>query len=100
MYPRKRGHLVAVSSVAGFIGLPGAASYSASKAFVTKLCESFSLDLAPRGIAVTNICRVYRYTSHSKNNHSMPFIMGVDKGSHLIRQAIDKRKKLYLFLGR
>ena len=34
MIKQKSGHLVAVASVAGFIGLPGAFAYSASKAAV------------------------------------------------------------------
>ena len=52
MIPNKRGHLVATASVAGFVGLPGAAAYSASKAAVLKLCESYAIDFKPLGIAV------------------------------------------------
>ena len=40
MLEKKKGHLVAISSVAGFVGLPGASFYSSSKAAVTTLCES------------------------------------------------------------
>lgn len=98
MIPRRGGHIVAISSVAGFVGLPGAGSYSASKAAVTKLCESYSLDLRKDGIKVTNICPGFIDTPLTKkNNHSMPFIMGPEAGSKLIRQAIGKGKKLYLF---
>jgi short-subunit dehydrogenase len=92
------GHLVAVSSVAGFIGLPGAASYSSSKAGVYKLCESLSLDLGPYGIDVTCICPGFIDTPLTqKNNHPMPFLMTAERASRLIRSAIETKKALYLF---
>ena len=56
MVERGRGHLAAVSSIAGALGLPGAAAYSASKAAVTTLLESLRVDLRPLGIKVTTIC--------------------------------------------
>jgi short-subunit dehydrogenase len=59
MVKRRRGHLAAVSSIAGTLGLPGAAAYSASKAAVITLLESLRLDLRPLGIKVTTICPGY-----------------------------------------
>jgi len=92
------GHLVATASVAGFVGLPGAAAYSASKAAVISLCESYCLDLKGAGIDVTTICPGFIDTPLTqKNDHSMPFLMPVEKGARKIKNAIDKKKKLYVF---
>lgn len=56
MIARRRGNLAAVSSIAGFLGLPGAAAYSASKAAVMKFCDSLRVDLHAHNIRVTTIC--------------------------------------------
>ena len=93
-----RGHLVAIASVAGMVGLPGASAYSASKSAVMKLCESYALDLPDMGIDVTTICPGFIDTPLTKkNDHSMPFIMSVDKGGELIKNAIDTKKVLFIF---
>lgn len=98
MMPRKKGHLVATASVAGFIGLPGAGAYSASKAAVLKLCESYSLDLRRFGINVTAIAPGFVDTPLTqKNNHKMPFMMSSEKAAKLIKRAIEKKKVLYVF---
>lgn len=47
------GHLVNVASTAGAAGLPGAASYCASKAAVVTFSEAIEHELKPHGIAVT-----------------------------------------------
>jgi short-subunit dehydrogenase len=98
MLPKKKGHLVATASVAGFMGLPGAAAYSASKAAVLKLCESYSLDLKQFGIDVTAIAPGFVDTPLTqKNNHKMPFIMNSATAAKLIKKAIEKKKVLYVF---
>ena len=53
MLARKKGHLVAVSSIAGMLGLPGAGAYCASKAAVNALFQSLRVDLYPHGVQVT-----------------------------------------------
>ena len=98
MLPRKKGHLVATASVAGFMGLPGAGAYSASKAAVLKLCESYSLDLKRHGINVSAIAPGFIDTPLTqKNNHKMPFLMSADKAARLIKRALEKKKVLYVF---
>ena len=49
------GQLVAISSLAGFRGLPNSAAYSASKAGMTAFFESTRLDVQDKGVAVTII---------------------------------------------
>lgn len=50
---QRKGHILNVSSVAGFRGDPGGSSYSASKFAVEGLSESLASELAPLGIKVT-----------------------------------------------
>lgn len=52
----KPGHVVTVSSVGGLMGSNMAAPYSAAKAAVINLMESYRLGLAPHGIGVSVVC--------------------------------------------
>lgn len=98
MSQNNRGHLVAVASVAGFVGLPGNGAYSGSKAAVIKLCESLQLDMRGRGIDVTCICPGFIDTPLTrKNDHPMPFLLPLDRGVRLIKGAIDRKERLFLF---
>lgn len=98
MIPQGRGHLVAISSLAAFNGLPGVAAYSATKAAVIKLCESFSLDLKKFNIDVTTICPGFIATPLTAHHtHPMPFLMSAPKAVEKIAWAIEKKKALYAF---
>lgn len=48
-----RGRVVAVSSVAGLIGVPGRTAYSGTKFALSGFCEALRPELAPSGISVT-----------------------------------------------
>ncbi len=50
------GHIVTVSSVGGLMGSSMAAPYSAAKAAVVNLMESYRMGLAPHGIGVSVCC--------------------------------------------
>jgi short-subunit dehydrogenase len=56
MRQRRRGHLVALSSLASYRGLPLLAAYCASKAGVNALLEGLRVELRPLGIRTTAIC--------------------------------------------
>ena len=56
MIARGRGHLVGVSSVAGYRGLPWMASYSASKAALSAYLEALRPALKRRGVTITTAC--------------------------------------------
>lgn len=47
------GRLVAVSSLAGLVGVPGRTAYSASKFAMTGFFEALRVELAPLGVSVT-----------------------------------------------
>jgi len=53
MRPRGRGHIVNVASLAGKVGTPGAATYSATKHGVVGLSEAVHLELRGTGIDVS-----------------------------------------------
>ncbi len=91
MVVRKSGHIAAVSSVAGFRGLPGTGAYSASKACVTTLLESFRIDLKRRGVAVTSINPGFIETPLTAvNKFPMPFLMKADRAARLIADGLQR----------
>ena len=98
MLERGSGQLVAISSLAGFRGLPRSAAYSASKAGMTAFFESVRLDVQHKGLAVTIIHPGFiRTPLTSARANKMPFIMELeDSISHFLR-AIEKRKKFAAF---
>jgi NAD(P)-dependent dehydrogenase (short-subunit alcohol dehydrogenase family) len=49
---RSRGQVIFVSSLAGLVGLPGGAAYSATKMGLTALAESLRVELAGSGVHV------------------------------------------------
>lgn len=49
---RRRGGMVLLSSIVGFQGLPNAAHYAATKAYVQTLAEGLHVELAPHGVDV------------------------------------------------
>jgi NAD(P)-dependent dehydrogenase (short-subunit alcohol dehydrogenase family) len=53
MRARRRGHIVNISSQAGFIGFEGSGYYAATKHAVEGLSDSLSREVAPFGIKVT-----------------------------------------------
>jgi short-subunit dehydrogenase len=53
---RRRGGILNVASVAGFLPGPGSAVYYAGKAFVLSLSEALHQELKPRGFRVTCLC--------------------------------------------
>jgi short-subunit dehydrogenase len=98
MIPRGKGHLVAISSIAGYNGLPGVSAYSATKAAVIKYCESLHIDLRQFNINVTTICPGFVDTPLTQSNqHSMPFLVSAPKAAQLIAGAIEKKKMFYAF---
>lgn len=98
MLERGQGQLVAISSLAGFRGLPKSAAYSASKAGMTAFFESVRLDVQHKGVAVTIIQPGFiktPLTSGRENN--MPFLMELDDAIPYFLKAIEKKKKFAAF---
>ena len=95
---RGNGHLVFVSSVAGYSGLPRAAAYGSSKAALTHLGESIKLECNAQGIDVTVVNPGFVKTPLTeKNSFPMPFIMEVETASKAMFKGIESRKFEVIF---
>jgi short-subunit dehydrogenase len=98
MVERGQGQLVAIGSLAGYRGLPGAAPYCASKAALISMMESLRIDLRKEGIAVTTICPGYVKTELTANTtHPKPFMMELDRAAPIIYRAIERKVSEYAF---
>ncbi len=92
------GHLVAISSLAGYRGLPKSAAYSASKAGMTAFFESVRLDNAKHGISVTIIHPGFIRTPLTAGRaNTMPFILDLEDAIPHFVGAIENKKKFAAF---
>ncbi len=98
MIESKSGQVVAVSSLAGFRGLPKSAAYSASKAGMTAFFESVRLDVQHKGVDVTIIQPGFIKTPlTSGRDAKMPFLMELEDSIPHFLNAVEKRKKFAAF---
>jgi short-subunit dehydrogenase len=98
MAARGSGHLVAISSLAAYRGLPKSAAYCASKAAISAMFESLRLDVGPRGIDVTIIHPGFIKTPLTAGRQArLPYLLEVDEAAKKIVEAMEKRKKSYAF---
>ena len=92
MLEHRRGHLLAVSSLAAFKGLPGESAYCASKAAVNAYMEGLRISVRNRGITVTTICPGYVQTAMTPMESATPFIMPAEAAAARIMRVIAKRR--------
>ena len=93
MKARGQGHLAGVSSVAGVRGLPGTGVYSASKAALSTILESFRVALRPHNIAVTTINPGYVVSPMTaKNRFKMPWLMPTERAARIIADGLERRR--------
>ena len=98
MLAQKSGHLVAISSLAAYRGLPASGAYSASKAAVSTLFESLRVDLRKSSIDVTTIHPGFIRTPMTANRKKkLPFLLEVDDAARRIIRAIERRARTYAF---
>ncbi len=98
MLTRQGGHLVAISSLAAYKGLPGSAGYCATKAAVNTYCEGLRIELRNRGIAVTCVCPGFVRTEMTAGKtHPMPLVMDADAAAKRIIRALERRPGVYNF---
>ncbi len=91
---QRSGQIVAVSSVAGFRGLPGGA-YAASKAAIRYLLDGWRIDLRPYGIAVTTVAPGFVASEMTAGDRARyPFLISSDDAAAVIRRAADARHRL------
>jgi short-subunit dehydrogenase len=98
MLARKTGHLAAVSSLAGYRGLPGESAYCASKAAVNVYLDGLRIHLRGTGIRVTTACPGFVKTPMTAmNTFHMPGLMDAGTAAKRIIRAIQAGKKVYNF---
>ncbi|MCJ7802294.1 MAG: SDR family NAD(P)-dependent oxidoreductase [Candidatus Marinimicrobia bacterium] len=97
MIKQKSGRIVVLSSIAGFRGLPGRSSYSASKVAVRFMANSWRSSFVNDGISFTTICPGFVDTEMTnKHKYHMPFLMNVDVFAQKMVKAIENKKKTYV----
>ena len=92
MIARKGGHLLAVSSLGAFKGLPGESAYCASKAAVNAYMEGLRVALRSKGVVVTTVCPGFVETPMTPMDSAMPFLMSADAAARRIARLIAGRR--------
>jgi NAD(P)-dependent dehydrogenase (short-subunit alcohol dehydrogenase family) len=66
MAERGHGSIVSVDSMAGHVGLPGAAAYGATKAALTAMSRAWAAEYSPAGVRVNTVAPGPAYTGADK----------------------------------
>lgn len=91
MQARGHGQVALVSSLAGFIGLPRGAAYSASKAALRVWGEGLRYRLKRNGIGVSVICPGFVVSRMTEgNDFPMPFLMDAARASRIVRRGLER----------
>jgi short-subunit dehydrogenase len=98
MRQRRQGHLVALSSLASYRGMPLMSAYCASKAGVNALFDALRVELRPFNIACTTICPGWIRTPMTANLKArMSGMMEVEEAARRMIAAIRARKSFVAF---
>ena len=87
------GHLVALASVAGKVGLPANAGYSASKFGLIGYVRTLQAELAGKPIHATLLLPGFIDTPINRSMQKRPFVIDVEKGAALIADHIDNKRR-------
>lgn len=102
MIARRSGHIVGVSSVAGYRGLPWMASYSASKAALSAYLEALRPALKRRGVTITTACPGFVRTAMTEGTpfrKPVAMMEPAEAGRHLARAALRRPRNCVFPLG-
>jgi short-subunit dehydrogenase len=89
MLDRRRGHIVAISSLAAARGLPGAAEHSAAKAALSTLLEGLRIDLKRHGVDLTVLSPGFVRGDESKKRR--PMEVPIEFAADRMVKAIERR---------
>ncbi len=90
---RKGGRLALMGSSAGYLPLPRAEAYGASKAAVHYLAKTLAITLRPLAIEVTYIAPGFVETPLTgRNDFPMPMLISTEQASSAIREGLAKSK--------
>jgi short-subunit dehydrogenase len=98
MIERQRGHLVAISSIASYRGLPRMLAYSAAKAGVNALMDGLRVELNPIGIHLTTVCPSWVRTPMTDQlEGKLEQMIDVEVAAAEIAYAIERKLLFYTF---
>jgi short-subunit dehydrogenase len=99
MIERKRGHLVGISSLAGFVPLPQSSVYCATKSYLAMFLNSLRLDVEKYGLQVTSIHPGFVKSEMTAKNkpEAMPFILETDDAVERMGKSLLRADKVYAF---
>ena len=94
----KKGHVIIMSSITAWIGLPKAAAYGPTKAALRSFAQSIRYDLNSKGIKV-QVCSpgFVETAATSVNDFYMPGLLKADKAARLIYKYMHSRKFEFTF---
>ncbi len=98
MMQRRRGHIIGISSLASYRGLPLMSAYCASKSGLNAMLESLAVEVAPLNIQVTTICPGWIRTPLTQVIRSpMPGILELETALDTMLTAIARRQRQVAF---
>lgn len=98
MTARRSGHIAVVASVSGYVGLPGAATYGATKAALNVISEALYPELERSGVKITIINPGFVDTPLTKkNDFPMPFLVSSEEAADTIAKGLAKGKFEIIF---
>jgi len=93
-----RGQIGVVSSLSGLSGLPGAVTYSTTKAGLLAMCESLKFDMDKAGVGISAILPGFVKTPLTdKNKFPMPYLMEVADAAKAIINGLEAGRFLIAF---
>lgn len=90
---RGGGQLLGVSSIAAFLGIPGSAAYSASKAGFSRYLDTVRMELAKHHIGITSAHPGFIKTELAPGMEQYPFVISAEKGARIMVNALVRGKK-------
>jgi NAD(P)-dependent dehydrogenase (short-subunit alcohol dehydrogenase family) len=89
------GHIVTTASMAGFEGSPTAAVYSATKAAVLNLMESYAITLPKYGIGASVLCPASIRSNIADAQQTRPEHLAKNSGFRTDEEFIELQRQLY-----
>jgi uncharacterized protein len=100
MRARRRGWILQVSSMASFQPGPGAATYSATKAFVTSHTEALAEELRGSGVQVSALCPGFTRTEFHEVSGSTPNMSKIPAAAWLASESVARDGLAAMAAGR
>lgn len=93
MIARRGGQIAVVASVSGYVGLPGASAYGATKAALINMCQSLQPELAVHNVRLQLINPGFVKTPLTdKNDFPMPFLIEVEEAVDHIMAGLESAR--------